>query len=136
VIGESERNDALDGSFVPAASPGIVAVDADGEAVLVDEAHDHLHLLNSSGALLWQCFDGESSIADICFDLADELGVPFERILTDTLQIVDDLRMQGLVHDGRDLAPRSHDHDHDDAYRDQAADVPRHPRLLEEPPGG
>lgn len=116
----------VDGTFVPVPTRGAVAVDAAGEAVVVDEAHDHLHLLNPSGALLWACFDGAASIAELCFDIADELGVPFERVLTDAVDLVRRLVAAGLVHDGRD-----------DASRDTApAHVPPRPRLLDEPPSG
>ena len=66
----------LDGAYVPARTPGVVAVDVDGEAVLVDEVTSQLHLLNGSGALLWACFDGASSLSDICADVAEGLEVP------------------------------------------------------------
>lgn len=129
----------LDGAYVPATTPGVVAVDAEVEAVLVDELTDQLHLLNGSAALLWECFDGESTVADIAFDLADELGVPYEQILSDTLNVVEGLASQGVVYDGRNAAPERHVHGPDCAHGgsalvDQSLDVPRVRRILEEPP--
>lgn len=116
----------VDGAFVPVPAPSVVAVDAGGETVLVDEAADHLHLLNPSGALLWACFDGRASIAELCFDIADELEVPFERVLVDAVDLVGGLLAVGIVSDGRA-----------DDVRDTApADVPPRPRLLDEPPSG
>jgi len=112
----------LDGAFVPAPVSGVEAVDADGEIVLVDEVTDRLHLLNRTAALVWQCFDGEASVAEIAFDLADGLGVPFEQILGDTLAIVADLVAQGVCSDGRAGSP------------DRSFDIPRRSRLLDEPP--
>lgn len=114
----------LDGAFVPAPVPGVESVEADGEIVLVDEVTDRLHMLNRTAALVWQCFDGEASVAEIAFDLADGLGVPFEQILTDTLAIVTDLVVQGVCADGRAAPP------------DRSVDIPRRPRLLDEPPSG
>lgn len=122
----------VDGSFVPARTPSVVAVDADVEAVLVDEVTDQLHLLNGSAALLWECFDGESSIADIAFDLADELDVPYEQILTDTVAVVAGLLGQGVIYDGRDAPPERSLPGFSPI--DQSLDVPRQRRVLEEPP--
>lgn len=111
----------LDGSFVPVPAPGVVAVAAGREAILVDEGTGKLHLLNATGALLWACFDGTSTVEDICTDVADLLGAPYDEVLADTLAAVEGLVAAGLL--GRRDAPP-----------DQAVDVPRRPRLLEEPP--
>jgi hypothetical protein len=115
-------------------APDVGFIDADGEAILVAEATGELHLLNRSAALLWQCFDDESSLADICFDLADVLGVPFERALTDTLEVVDGLAAQVLVYDGRGSGPTGPGHEPE--LRTTELEIPRRPGLLEEPPGG
>lgn len=127
VIGAQTR---IDGAFVPAHAPGVVAVDADGEAVLVDEGARELHLLNASAALLWRCFDGTSTATEIGSDLADTLGVPFATILDDLLGVVEGLVERGLLWDGRGDAPVRPE------PADQSADVPRPDRLLEEPPNG
>lgn len=131
MVGQAPPEARIDGAFVPTPVVGVVAIEVDGEAVLVDEVGDRLHLLNRTAALLWQCFDGESSVADIAFDLADVLGVPFEQILDDTLGVVAGLVAQGACVDGRRDPPQR-----GDASRDQSLDVPRRPRLLEEPPAG
>lgn len=114
----------LDSGFVPTPVPGVEAVAAEEELVLVDEVTDQLHLLNGSAGLVWQCFDGRASVADIALDLADGLAVPFEQVLADTRAIVTDLVARGVCVDGRRGAPA------------RTLDVPRRPRLLEEPPGG
>jgi hypothetical protein len=118
----------LDGAYVPAWVPGVVAVDTEGEAVLVDEVANNLHLLNTSGALLWACFDAESSVSDIAFDVADALDVPFEQVLRDALAVVGDLASRGLCYDARGDAPT-----HRPNPTERFA-TPR--RLLEEPPSG
>ena len=117
----------LDGAYVPARTPGVVAVDVDGEAVLVDEVTSQLHLLNGSGALLWACFDGASSLSDICADVADGLEVPFQEVLGDALTLVSDLTERGACYDGREPPP-------EDRANDSGDLVARPRRLLEEPP--
>ena len=137
MVGQVLPEARLDGAFVPTPVPGVVAVDADGEAVLVDEVTDQLHLLNATAALVWACFDGEASIADIAFDVADVLGAPFEQILTDTLGVVAGLVSRGVCYDGRATPPTrpAAGRDHHETP-DQSLGVPRRPRLLEEPPNG
>jgi hypothetical protein len=126
----SEQATCLDGAFVPARAPGVVTVDADGEAILFDPATDRLHLLNPAAALLWGLFDGHAPLATICADIAAELQVPLGQVLTDSLTAVEGLHELGLVHDGRGVPPAS-------APRaptgDDTADEPPG-RLLAEPP--
>ncbi len=95
----------VDGRFVPVRPWQVAAVPAEDELVLVDEATGELHLLNSTAALLWQCFDGESSVSAICADIAEVLGVPFERALRDTVTAVQDLIDRGMLSDRPTAAP-------------------------------
>jgi len=84
---------------VPVRGENVHAVEIDGEAVLLDETTGRLHLLNATGALLWACFDGKSSIAEIVTDLAEELGAPRRVVLADTLAISRQLGEEGLLAD-------------------------------------
>jgi hypothetical protein len=123
----ARRAAPTDATFVPARTPGVVSVDADGEAVLVDEAADGLHVLNAPAALLWSCFDGRSSVADISEDLAGGLGAPADQVLHDALDVVQGLRELDLVHDGRGAAPER------PVATDDELEAPAD-RLLHEPP--
>ena len=78
-------------------NPAAYTVEMEGEAVILDESADRLHLLNATATLLWQCLDGESTIEEICRDLADGLGVPYEQVLSDTVAVVKNLLDEGLV---------------------------------------
>jgi Coenzyme PQQ synthesis protein D (PqqD) len=49
-------------------------VEVDGEAVVLNDGR--LHLLNATGALVWACFDGDGTIAEIATDISEGLGVP------------------------------------------------------------
>jgi len=92
---------AVDASFVPVRSPDAYTVAIDGEAVLLDERENRLHLLNHSATLVWLCFDGHASIGELARELSEELGAPYEALLGETLTIVDDLRREGLLAGGR-----------------------------------
>ena len=83
--------------FVPVVSPHAYAVEIDGEAVLLDQASNRLHLLNSGATLLWSCFDGQSSLAEICTLIADSVGVPYADVLRESLSAVDGLSREGLL---------------------------------------
>jgi len=80
---------------VPTAHTAVVAV-AD-EAILVDERRGHLHLLNSSGTLVWSLLDGVSSVGDICADLADVVGIPADIVAADVGRLVRRLLDDDLV---------------------------------------
>lgn len=95
-------DDSVDPGYVAVRSPAAYTVEVDGEAVILDEEAERLHLLNPSASLLWACFDGESSLADICADLAEALGTPLEVVLADSLDALRKLVEEGLVEDARD----------------------------------
>jgi hypothetical protein len=83
--------------FVPVPRDDVQTFPVDGEAVLLDEASGRLHLLNPTGALVWACFDGSSSIGEIVSDISDELVVPRDVVLADTVAISRDVADQGLL---------------------------------------
>jgi hypothetical protein len=91
----------VDRDFVPTRADAVHTVTVDDEAVLLDEANDRLHHLNPTAALLWSCFDGEATVAQLATEASEELGLPFATVLADTEAIVGDLVEQGLVHDRR-----------------------------------
>jgi hypothetical protein len=91
---------AVDESFVPVRSPDAYTVTIDGEAVILDERENRLHLLNHSAALVWLCFDGHASIGELARELSEELGEPYEGLLDETVTIVGDLRREGLLAGG------------------------------------
>jgi Coenzyme PQQ synthesis protein D (PqqD) len=91
----------IETGFVLVRADAVYTVTIDDEAVLLDEANDRLHHLNRTAALLWRCFDGDASIAQLAFEASDELGLPYDTVLTDTLAIVRHLADEHLVRDGR-----------------------------------
>jgi hypothetical protein len=95
------RSDAgiedIGAQFIPTRSPAVYTVEVDGEAVLLDEASNRLHLLNTMAALLWACFDGISSIEEIVTDLSEAVDAPYDTVLRDTLEVMKGLGQEGLL---------------------------------------
>ena len=114
----------------PRRRPGVAHVELDGEVVLLQDGG--VHLLNPVAGLLWSCFDGEGTLAEIAEDAADAFGAPLEAVQADVLHLAADLLARGLVVD----------EEHDEAAAQAqpaeapAADGDDHPedRFLVEPP--
>lgn len=87
----------IDVSFVGERSGSTHTVEIEGEAVVLDESSDRLHLLNHTAALVWRCLDGTSTIESICEDLASELNAPLDVVIADTLRVAGNLFAEGLV---------------------------------------
>jgi Coenzyme PQQ synthesis protein D (PqqD) len=87
--------EAIDESFVARRTGTAHTVEVDGEAVLLNDGR--LHLLNATGALVWACFDGEGTIAEIAADISEGLGVPYDTVLEDTLTVARELGTEGLL---------------------------------------
>ena len=91
----------MDGSFVASHAAQVATIPVDQEAVLLDEAADRLHLLNPTGALLWACFDGTTTLGEICSEVADAFALPAEIVLADAIALATRLLGEGLLADGR-----------------------------------
>lgn len=139
------RAEQVDESFVPIPATALYVVEIDGESVLLDEARDRLHVLNATGTIVWMCFDGQASIADIVTDIADVIGVPRDIVLSDALELTRHLGTEGLldnvVADPSIDAPATRDEpaddpldceDDDEAPPEQA--ISDDPRFVPEPP--
>ncbi len=87
-------------SFVGAHSPDVHAVDIADEAVLLHEPTGELHLLNPTGALVWRCLDGRSTVAEIAADIAEVGGVPQDRVVADMVELLTELVAGDLVVEG------------------------------------
>jgi Coenzyme PQQ synthesis protein D (PqqD) len=87
----------VDGSFVAARGAGVKSAEVDDGVVLVDERSGRVLPLNATGALVWECFDGVSSLAEIASDLSEGLGAPYEAVLADTVGLTAGFLEQGMV---------------------------------------
>jgi hypothetical protein len=123
------RPDAIDEGFVARRADGAHTVEVDGEAVLLSDGR--LHLLNATGALVWACFDGEGSIAEIAADISEGLGVPYDTVLEDTLTVARELGAEGLL---ASVAPAADEPVPEPADDGNASKWASDPRFVDEPP--
>jgi hypothetical protein len=89
--------DAIDTHFTPARADDVYTVLLDGEAVLLDEGENRLHLLNHTATLAWQLFDGEATLDELATDVSAELDVGHDVVLADLLTITCHLGDEGLL---------------------------------------
>jgi Coenzyme PQQ synthesis protein D (PqqD) len=115
----------IDGEFVARRAATAHTVQVDGEAVLLNEGR--LHLLNATGALVWACFDGQGTIAEIAADISEGLGVPYENVFEDTLSVARDLGEEGLLASVSPAERAQVEHTTGDSTETD-------PRFLDEPP--
>lgn len=85
----------IDGSFV---ARGVEAqpVELGDELVLVGES-SQATVLNPTGALIWSCFDGESTLDELIDDFSAELGVARDVVAADVLGFTQTLGAAGLL---------------------------------------
>jgi Coenzyme PQQ synthesis protein D (PqqD) len=121
--------DAIDEEFVALRAHTAHTVEVDGEAVLLNDGR--LHLLNATGALVWACFDGNGTIAEIAADISDGLGVPYDTVLADTLAVVRELGTEGLL---EAVAPAETEHSDEVVAHTAESKWDSDPRFLAEPP--
>jgi thiol-disulfide isomerase/thioredoxin len=87
--------DEIDVEYVPHPRAGVEEVIIDGEMLLVGGGYPLL--LNPTGALVWQCLDGEVSLTELIDDLVDGLGADPDQVRNDVLQFVRSLGTSGLL---------------------------------------
>jgi hypothetical protein len=88
---------AVGPTLAPRLRPGVGSAFLDDEAVLLDPATGASHLLDRTAALVTRLLDGESTLGEIAFDIADVLGVERERVEADVVGLVRALGEQGLL---------------------------------------
>lgn len=94
----SDRRAAdIDDGFVPRQAASAYTVEMDGDAVVLDEELNRLHLLNASAALVWTCCDGTGTIGEIAHDLAVVANLPNADMLADVLALARTLGAEGLL---------------------------------------
>jgi len=84
--------------FAPTRRDNVLIKELDGELILVNrEDDDSVHVLNPSGAVIWNCFDGEGTLGDIADDLAEVFEQPVDEIREDVLEITRWIGEEGLL---------------------------------------
>src|SRR4051794_35534779 len=89
--------EVIDEAYAPARGEHVHDVVLDGEAVLLDQRDNRLHLLNVTATLLWQLYDGATTLAELAAELSAELGGDERTILSDLVAISRHLGAEGLL---------------------------------------
>jgi Coenzyme PQQ synthesis protein D (PqqD) len=91
------RPDAIRRSFVPTRAPEVAWVELDGEVVVYHEPSAATMVLNATCSLLWQLFDGRSTLTEISRELADEFDAPVRAIQHDVMAATRELGARDLL---------------------------------------
>ena len=83
--------------LAPRLRTGVGSAFLDDEGVLLDPATGASHVLDQPAALVTRFLDGESTLREIAFDIADVLGADRERVEADVVTLVRTLGAQGLL---------------------------------------
>ena len=92
-----ESRQVIDGGFIPTRAEQTYTVELDGEAVVLDESEQRLHLLNHTATLLWTLFDGHATLDELAHEITTELTLPFATVHDDVLRVVRQLAEEGLI---------------------------------------
>jgi len=93
----SDADRVITESFVASRSSAAFMVELDGEAVVLDEVANRLHLLNHTATLVWNCLDGDVDVRGLAGEIAEVLDLPREQVLAETLAVVRQLGDERLL---------------------------------------
>ena len=102
--------DKIDGSFVARAVDDATEVLVGSEVVVVG-GFSQATVLNPTGALIWHCIDGSSTLDELITDLSEELSVERGVVETDVLGFARQLGEAGLL-EGVGWSPTDADRAH------------------------
>ena len=87
----------IEAGFAPCPRDSLISTRLDDEVLIVDRNTGQMHVLNSTAALVWECFDGDVTLDELAADLADGFHAPLEVVRADTLEMTRELGRLGLV---------------------------------------
>jgi coenzyme PQQ biosynthesis protein PqqD len=83
----------------PRRAEHVLAQESAGSLVLLDSESGRYFNLDDVGARIWQLADGTRSLATIVSALAKEYDAPAETIEADAVELLAELREEGLILD-------------------------------------
>jgi hypothetical protein len=92
-----EHQRVLDPTSAPRRASEVHTVELDGEAVLLDERANELHVLNHTATLLWQLYDGVITLDELASEIADSIGLDPGIARADILEATGQMARSGLV---------------------------------------
>ena len=89
------------GAQVFARAAHVASAKLDGEIVLFNEQSETLHLLDPLASLVWECLDGEATVAELVEDFSAVFQVDPERAQDDLRRLFASLVEDGTVEELR-----------------------------------
>jgi hypothetical protein len=81
----------------PERAAGVYVRDLDGEQVVYDPASHEIVVLNETAAFVFGLCDGTRSVVDLLRALEQRYDAPVDRLRSDLLAVLDDLRAKRLI---------------------------------------
>lgn len=85
--------------FVPTPAAGVESCELDGERLVWQG--DILYRLDAVGSVVWECFDGHATLANLGMTLAEAFGAEQHKVQQDLTALCAELLDQGLLEGGR-----------------------------------
>lgn len=86
---------------VPRIAAGVTSQSASDAVVVLRLESGRYFSLDGAGRLIWQLCDGEHTVAEIVDTVSAAYGTDRATVRADTIELLDDLSAEGLVHDTR-----------------------------------
>jgi peroxiredoxin len=97
VVSEEMAAAEIDGGYAPIPREDVTAVVLDHEAVVLAEGASEAHYLDELATLVWNTFDGSSTLDDLAVDFAQAFGAPFETVSADIVELTRQVGRAGLL---------------------------------------
>ncbi|MCD4783504.1 MAG: PqqD family protein [Candidatus Eremiobacteraeota bacterium] len=81
----------------PRQMEGVTLTDADEESILYDPSQGNVHILNETGASIWELSDGNRTVEEIAKIIEEDFEAEDESVLSDVKEFVEELEKQGLL---------------------------------------
>ena len=93
--------------LTPAHASDAVTVEVDGETLIYHRQTGQVHRLDSIGAIVWQHFDGQTTVDALVGDLSTAFGVDQTVVRRDVAHLLERLGQAFLLAEGPSLSPVS-----------------------------
>ena len=89
----------------PSRASDAVTVEFDGETVIYHRGTGDVHRLDSIGAIVWRCLDGQSTVDELVGDLSTSFEVDRSVVQSDVAELLERLRDAFLLDRGLSPVP-------------------------------
>ena len=90
---------------IPARAFDAVTVEFDGETVIYHRQTGDVHRLDSIGAIVWRCLDGQTTVDELVGDLSTAFAVDRSVVRSDLAELLERLRQASLLDGGPSPVP-------------------------------